>query len=85
MDGAKARVILSVLVTPAEVMENQPMLDLLWRTAFRWRVRPRQVTGDATYGTKENIAAIEGANIRAYLSMADFEKLTPYSGSSKFL
>ena len=66
-------------------MEYQPMLDLLWRTAFHWRARPRQVTGDATYGTKENIAVIEGANIRAYLSMADFEKLTPYFGSSRFL
>jgi hypothetical protein len=66
-------------------MENQPMLDLLWRTVFRWRARPCQVTGDATYGTKENIAAIEGAGIRAYLSMADFEKLTPYFGSSKFV
>jgi hypothetical protein len=85
VDGGKARVILSALVTPAEVMENQPMLDLLWRTVFRWRARPCQVTGDATYGTKENIAAIEGAGIRAYLSMADFEKLTPYFGSSKFV
>jgi hypothetical protein len=47
VDGGKARVILSALVTPAEVTENQPMLDLLWRTVFRWRARPRQVTGDA--------------------------------------
>lgn len=85
VDGGKARVILSALVTPAEVMENQPMLDLLWRTVFRWRARPRQVTGDATYGTKEDIAAIEGADIRAYLSMADFEKLTPSFGASKFV
>jgi transposase len=85
VDGGKARIILAALVTPAEVMENQPMLDLLWRTVFRWRARPRQITGDATYGTKENIAAIEGADIRAYLSMADFEKKSPYFGSSKFL
>ena len=35
VDGGKGRIILSVLVTPAEVMENQPMLDLLWRTTFR--------------------------------------------------
>ena len=46
VDGGKARVILSALVTPAEVMENQPMLDLLWRTLFRWRERPQHVTGD---------------------------------------
>jgi hypothetical protein len=40
-----------VLVTPADVTENQPMLDLLWRTIFRWRARVRRLTGDATYGT----------------------------------
>jgi len=33
VDGGTSRIILNVLVTPAEVMENQPMLDLLWRTA----------------------------------------------------
>jgi transposase len=31
VDGGKRRIILGVLVTPGEVMENQPMLDLLWR------------------------------------------------------
>jgi hypothetical protein len=51
VDGGKARIILAALVTPAEVMENQPMLDLLWRVCFRWKLRPRQVTGDTTYGT----------------------------------
>jgi hypothetical protein len=35
VDGGKARVILNVLITPADVTENQPMLDLLWRTIFR--------------------------------------------------
>jgi hypothetical protein len=69
VDGGKARIILSALVIPADVMENQPMLDLLlWKTLFRWRARARRVAGDATYGTKENIAAIEGARIRAYRS-----------------
>jgi transposase len=47
VDGGKARIILDVLVTPSEVTENRPMLDLLWRARFRWRLRPRQVTGDA--------------------------------------
>ena len=69
VDGGKARVILNVLVTPSEVTENRPMLDLLWRTAFRWRSWPRQVTGDAKYGTAENVGAIESANIRAYVAL----------------
>jgi transposase len=84
VDGGKARVILNVLVTPADVTENQPMLDLLWRTAFRWRARVRRVTGDAKYGTKEIIAAVEKASIRAYVSMADVEGRSPYYGSSRF-
>ena len=40
IDGGKRRIILGVLVTPGEVMENQPMLDLVWRVRFRWRLRP---------------------------------------------
>jgi hypothetical protein len=42
------------------------MLDLLWRTAFRWKVKPHHVTGDGKYGTVENIAAVEESGIRAY-------------------
>ena len=59
VDGGRARIILTALVTPAEVQENQPALDLLWRARFRWKLRPRQVTGDTKYGTVENIVAIE--------------------------
>jgi hypothetical protein len=51
VDGGKSRIILNVLVTPSEVMDNQPMLDLLWRTRFRWKLWPRHVTGDRKYGT----------------------------------
>ena len=73
MDGGKARVILNVLVTPADVTENQPMLDLLFRTAFRWRTRVRRVTGDAKYGIKEIVAAVERAGVRAYVSLCELE------------
>ena len=69
IDGGKSRIILSVLVTPGEVTENRPMLDLLWRTAFRWKLRPHHVTGDGMYGTVENIAAVEESGIRAYLGL----------------
>jgi len=53
VDGGKARVILDMLVTPAQVTENLPMLKLLFRSRFRWRLRPCSVTGDAAYGTIE--------------------------------
>jgi hypothetical protein len=58
VDGGKARIILQALVTPADVMENQPMLDLLRRVVFRWHLQPGQVVADTTYGTIENIVAL---------------------------
>src|SRR3712207_1429553 len=73
VDGGKARIILNVLVTPSEVTENRPMLDLLRSTIFRWRLRPRQVTGDAKYGTRENVAALEKVGIRAYVAIPNFD------------
>ena len=76
VDGGKARVILEVLVTGAEVMENLPMLELLFRSRFRWRLHLRSVTGDATYGKKENIAAIEKGSIRAYTALLDQQRRT---------
>ena len=84
VDGGKRRIILAVLVTPGEVMDNQPMLDLLWHVYFRWRVRPKQVTGDTKYGTIENIKAIEEAHIRAYVPLPDWEHMTPYYGPAHF-
>jgi hypothetical protein len=77
VDGGKARVILNVLVTGAEVTENLPMQEMLFRSTFRWGLRPRSVTGDAAYGTRENIAAIEKkAGIRAYAALPDQRKRT---------
>ena len=85
VDGGKQRIILAALVTPAEVMENQPMLDLLWHVRFRWRLRPRQVTGDTKYGTLENIKAIEDAGMRAYIPLFNREnEHGAYYGSSRF-
>jgi transposase len=72
VDGGKARVILNVLVTSSEVTENRPMLDLLWSSVFRWRIRPRQVTGDAKYGTRQNMASLEEAGIRAYVAIPNY-------------
>jgi transposase len=85
VDGGKARVVLNVLVTPFEVTENAPMLDLLWRTSFRWKLHPRQVTGDSAYGTTENIAAVEKAGIRAYVPLTRAGKARPYFSKEEFL
>jgi Transposase DDE domain len=77
VDGGKARIILQVLVTPSEVMDNQPMLDLLWRTRFRWKLWPRQVTGDKKYG-------IEDQSIRAYIPSPDVDHRTAFFSSDRF-
>ena len=74
--AGKRRIILAALVTPADVMENVPMRDLLWRVCFRRKLRPHQVTGDTTYGTTENIVALEDAGIRAYVPLPDMDHRT---------
>jgi hypothetical protein len=71
-------------VAPGEGMENQPMLDLLWRARSRWRLRVRQVTGDTAYGTIANIQAVEDMGIRAYVPLPDWEQNSAYFGASKF-
>ena len=84
VDGGKARIILHALVTPADVMENEPMLDQLRRVQFRWRLRPRRVIADTTYGTLENIRALEGEQgIRAYVPLPDWEHKTAYYGPAQ--
>jgi hypothetical protein len=84
VDGGKARVILNALVAPFEVTENAPMLDLLWRSVFRWKLRPRQVTGDTAYGTTVNIAAVERTGIRAYVPLTGAGKARPFFSKEEF-
>jgi transposase len=84
VDGGKARIILATLVTPADVMENVPLRDMLWRVCFRRKLRPRQVTGDTTYGTVENIVVVEDAGIQAYFPLPDFDRRTPFYGRDRF-
>jgi hypothetical protein len=53
------------------VQDNQPAVNLLWQARFRWKLHPRQVTGDSKYGTVENITAIEEQQIRAYFPLSE--------------
>jgi hypothetical protein len=83
--GQGARGPENVLVTAAEVTENLPMEQMLFRSTFRWGLRPRSVTGDAAYGTRENIAAIEKAGVRAYTALAEQGKRTALFTIEDFL
>ena len=60
------------------------MRDLLWRVCFRRKIWPHHVTGDAKYGTIENIVALEDAGIRAYVPLTDFEHRTSFYGRDAF-
>jgi transposase len=84
VDGGKDRIILDAFVTPADVMENQPMLDLLRRVRFRYHLHPKRAIGDTTYGMVDNIVALEDDGIRAYVPLAHFDHRTPYYGAAWF-
>jgi transposase len=84
VDGGRARIILGVLVTPAEVPEDWPAADLTWRARFRWRLWPRQATGDKAYGTLRLIRALEDQHLHAYIPLPDFDARTAYFGKRAF-
>jgi hypothetical protein len=84
VDGGRHRIILHALVTPADVMENQPMLDQLRRVLFRWKLHPKRAIADTTYGTVENIVALEDMGIHAYVPLPDFDERINYWGRSHF-
>lgn len=71
VDGGKARIILMALVTPASIMDNTPMLDLVRWVRFRWKLKPKIAVGDTKYGTIVNIVGLERDGIRAYTPLPD--------------
>ncbi|GLV53234.1 hypothetical protein KDH_00890 [Dictyobacter sp. S3.2.2.5] len=82
--GSKRRIILTALVTPPEVTDNLPMLDLIFHTRWRWHLLTSQVTGDTTYGTIENIKALEDQGIRAYIPVPNWEERYEVWSASHF-
>jgi transposase len=84
VDGGKARIILSALVTPASIMDNTPLLDLVDWVRFRWKLQPKLAVGDARYGTVPNIVGLEEREIKAYLPTSDFSQRTKYYPAKLF-
>jgi hypothetical protein len=84
VDGGKARIILSALVTPASIMDNTPLLDLVDWVRFRWKITPKLAVGDAKYGTVPNIVGLEERGIKAYLPTPDFCQRTKYYPAKLF-
>src|SRR5258706_4897257 len=84
VDGGKARIILSALVTPASIMDNTPILDLADWMRSRWRIEPKLAVGDTQYGTVPNIVGLEERGIKAYLPTSDFSQRTKYYPAKLF-
>jgi transposase len=84
VDGGKARIILSTLVTPASITDNTPLLDLVDWVCLRWRISPRLAVGDTRYGTVPNIVGLEERGIQAYLPTSDFSQRTKYYSAKLF-
>ena len=84
VDGGKSRIILSALVSPASIMDNTPLLDLIDWTCSRWSLEPKIAVGDAKYGTVSNIVGLEERGIKAYLSTSDLSKRSEYYSSDQF-
>jgi hypothetical protein len=78
VDGGKARIILSALVTPASIMDNTPILDLVDWVCSRWKINPKLAAGGAKYGTDANIVGLLERGIKAYLPTSDLSKRTKY-------
>ena len=85
VDGGKARIILTALVTPASIMDNTPMLDLVKYVCSRWKLQPKQATGDAKYGTVPNIVGLEDMGIKAYLPTPDLSNRSGFYPPNLFL
>jgi len=84
VDGGKARIILSALVTPASIMDNTPILALVDWVRSRWRIEPKLAVGDTQYGTVPNIVGLEKRGIKAYIPTADFSQRTEYYSAKLF-
>src|SRR5215211_3202583 len=84
VDGGKARIILSALVTPASITDNTPLLDLVDWVRSRWKIQPKLAVGDTKYGTVPNIVGLEERGIKAYVPTSDFSQRTKYYPAKLF-
>lgn len=84
VDGGKNRIILGALVTPADVTDNQPMMDWVHWLKFRWRIKPVLAVGDRKYGTVDNIVDLFREGIQPLLARTDYAKRNKFYGPEQF-
>jgi transposase len=85
VDGGRARIILAALVTPADVQDNQALLDLLDRVRFRSHLHVRRVVADSKYATGENLRAVAERGMQALMPVVDYEQSTPFFRQRDFV
>ncbi|MEO0562415.1 MAG: IS1182 family transposase, partial [Chloroflexota bacterium] len=84
VDGGKNRIILGALVTPANIQDNQPMLDFIRWLRFRWDIHPDIAVGDSKYGTIDNIVALFDEGILPYTPRTQFQSKTEFYARDRF-
>jgi transposase len=84
VDGGKQRIIVGVLATPADVQDNQTLLDLLDRARFRFHLHVRRVVADSKYATLENLCELEARGLRAYMPVVEYDKSSPFFRQQDF-
>jgi transposase len=84
VDGGRARIILAALVTPADVQDNQVMIDLLDRVRFRAHLHVRRAVADSKYATGENLRALAERGIRAYMPVVEYDRSRPFFHQAEF-
>jgi transposase len=85
VDGGKARIIVGVLVTPADVQDNQALLDPLDRARFRFHLHVKRAVADRKYATIENLRGVEQRGIRASMPLVEYRKTGPLFRQQDFL
>jgi Transposase DDE domain len=80
----KARIIVGVLVTPADVQDNQAFLDVLDRARFRFQLPVKRAIADSKFATIENLCALEQRGIRAYMPIVEYRKNGRYFSQTDF-
>jgi transposase len=84
VDGGKARIIVGMLVTPADVQDNQVLLDLLDHVRFRFQLPVRRVVADSKYATLENLSELAARGLRAYMPVVDYDKSSRFFRQQDF-
>lgn len=78
VDGGRDRIILGTLVTPADILDHTPMLDMVRWGRFRWQIDIQRAVGDSRYGTTENIVGLYASGILPYTLRPEFRRTSKY-------